>query len=67
MADAESNPLNHPQPKDGNPDKAGHYQYGSAQTGKFVSASWRAEIEPLLRAANKAAYEGPIKGDGSKL
>ncbi|CEH12833.1 acyl-oxidase [Ceraceosorus bombacis] len=42
-------------------------QYGSSLVGKHVAASWKAEIEPLLRTQNKLAEEGPIKGDGSKL
>ncbi|PWN45795.1 acyl-CoA oxidase [Ceraceosorus guamensis] len=68
MAEAEGNPINHPAPKDSsNPDNLGHYQYGSSLVGKHVAASWKAEIEPLLRTQNKLAEEGPIKGDGSKL
>lgn len=67
MAEAEGNPINHAPPKVASLDNVGRYQYGDPVTGKYVSETFKTEIEPLLRAAAKRSDDGGIKGDGSKL
>ncbi|CAO1628300.1 unnamed protein product [Jaminaea pallidilutea] len=68
MAEAEGNPLNHAPPKDaGDAEQVGRYSYGAPITGKYISHTWRTELEPLLRSAAKRSDDGGIRGDGSKL
>lgn len=71
MAEAEGNPLNHPQPltsgQTNDQDNVGRYAYGSPNIGRNVADSWRRHIEPLLRDATRRTGDEPIRGDGSKL
>ncbi|PWN92680.1 acyl-CoA oxidase [Acaromyces ingoldii] len=68
MAEAESNPLNHPATK-ALPDHAnvGRYSYGSDNVGKNVAETWTRHVKPLLRDAATRSGDEPIRGDGSKL
>lgn len=67
MAEAEGNPINHAPPKTASLETVGRYQYGDPITGKYVSETFKTELEPLFRAAAKRSDDGGIKGDGSKL
>ncbi|PWY98571.1 acyl-CoA oxidase [Testicularia cyperi] len=62
MADAESNPLNHPNaiPNLRSIEQVGVYKYGSRNAGKGVVDWYNAEIGPMLRAAARRGEESKL-------